>query len=271
MFIEFILDMNCFKCSRFTNKKHGAAEEQMAAKNLRMSQLRDVLHLSGLPPMTSSTTDPRNEGHVTRAAKPILEALLVKEAAYVFDIHGAAAELPRWIDADTQAVIMRRLAVLDGGIERMVRFPPHAISMQMTVVLRDRQLPHDDPECVAPVTLRATPMHHGKPRFNNVKVTVQGANRAGRRTYFGKCIAFFRDAKCNHLVLLQWYQEVGGVIDPIVGLPRLKLAPSTEPSSYDVLPAASIVNGALLVPLGTEYFALMSCRELDRHVTLNLD
>ena len=206
-----------------------------------------------------------------RAAKPILEAKLVKEAAYVFDIHGAAAELPRWIDADTQAVIMRRLAVLDGGIERMVRFPPHAISTQMKVVLRDRQLPHDDPECVAPVTLRASPILHGKPRFNNVKVTVQGANRAGRRTYFGKCIAFFRDAKCNHLVLLQWYQEVGGVIDPIVGLPRLKLAPSTEPSSYDVLPAASIVNGTLLVPLGTEYFALMSCRELDRHVKLNLD
>ena len=153
----------------------------MAAKNLRMSQLRDVLHLTGLPPMTTSAADPRNEGYVvTRAAKPILETKLVKETAYMFDIHGTADELPGWVDADTQVVIMRRLAVLDGGIERMARFPPHAISMQMTVVLRDRQLPHDDPECVAPVTLRATPMHHGKPRFNNVKVTVEGANRVGR-------------------------------------------------------------------------------------------
>ena len=68
MFIEFILDKNCFKCSRFTNKKHGAAEEQMGAKNLRMSQLRDVLHLAGLPLMTTSTVDLRNEGYVTRAA-----------------------------------------------------------------------------------------------------------------------------------------------------------------------------------------------------------
>ena len=75
-------------------------------------------------------------------------------------------------------------------------------------------------------------------------------------------MAFFRDAEGQHFVGLQWYAEPpndppGAVID----LTALDITREDRSSSYSVLPAECIINGALLVKCNGAFWAAQSPRE----------
>ena len=84
------------------------------------------------------------------------------------------------------------------------------------------------------------------------------------RMYFGRCIAFFKDANDQIFIGVRWYEAADGgnsLIDPIVHLAKLKLSPANNSRSYGIMPAASIRNGALILHRNDHYWALQSPRE----------
>ncbi len=99
---------------------------------------------------------------------------------------------------------------------------------QMKLTLVDKQYPVDSAQRLAKVVLRSMPKFQGKPAFDTVKLKVEEEN--GRiRTYFGKCLAFFKDTFCEEMfVAVRWYETADAnantLIDPIAKLAKLRLA-----------------------------------------------
>ncbi len=83
-----------------------------------------------------------------------------------------------------------------------------------------------------------------------------------RRPYFGKCIAFLQDSDGKQFVVLQWFHrhEDNG-FDTISRVSSFKLGPEAHTKSYSTLPLHTILNGALMVPGGGRYWAVLSPRE----------
>jgi hypothetical protein len=84
------------------------------------------------------------------------------------------------------------------------------------------------------------------------------------RTYFGKCMVFFKDANANLFVGVRWYEpadEGENLIDPIVRLAKLKLSPVHNSRGYGIMPIQSIRNGALIIKRNEYFWALQSPRE----------
>jgi hypothetical protein len=108
-----------------------------------------------------------------------------------------------------------------------------------------------------------------RPAFDNVKIAVQ-VDDTHTRFYFGRCVAFLKDADDNVFVAVRWYSEVPGtILDPVVKLIPLTLAPDTLPQSYSIMPAHTILNGALIVPRKDLYWAMLSPREEKQYVLQN--
>ena len=85
-----------------------------------------------------------------------------------------------------------------------------------------------------------------------------------------RCIAFFEDSKGNHFVLLRWYNEKGRFPSGQISLlSHFSIADPLKTRSYDVLPIECVVNGALMIPNGTDHWALMSPREHAAYNALN--
>ena len=82
------------------------------------------------------------------------------------------------------------------------------------------------------------------------------------RPYFEKCIAFLQDSDGKQFVVLQWFHrhEDNG-FDTISRVPSFKLGPEAHTKSYSTLPLHTILNGALMVPGGGRYWAVLSPRE----------
>jgi hypothetical protein len=69
-----------------------------------------------------------------------------------------------------------------------------------------------------------------------------------RKIGFGKAIGFFMDAADAFHVGIQWYKIVGRqTINATTRMTKVELIED----SYDFVPAGSIRNGALLMPLAT--------------------
>ena len=90
-------------------------------------------------------------------------------------------------------------------------------------------------------------------------------------------MAFFRDKHGSVFIAVRWYQNVtanGKAIDETAMLPRLKLTKINVTlrdvlQSVSILPAASIINGALLVPYNDEYWAMQSTMEQGQYIANN--
>ena len=103
------------------------------------------------------------------------------------------------------------------------------------------------------------------PRHDNVKVVVL-EDGGVERLFFTKCNGFFRDSNGTHFVALQWFKQADdGVVKPAVRLPRLKLAEVEAPASHSIMPATAITNGALVVGVGSSYYAVMHPSEQARY------
>jgi hypothetical protein len=82
---------------------------------------------------------------------------------------------------------------------------------------------------------------------------------------FGKCLGFFANSVGHHFVAMQWYKICGRTpIDKVGRMCKVELV-----DVYDYVPAASILNGALIVPVAKpthpgnaqQHWAIQSHRE----------
>ena len=109
------------------------------------------------------------------------------------------------------------------------------------------------------------PRYQGIVAQDCVKVLIDEDSDDGtskKSMYFGKCVAFLQDSEGKQFVVLQWFtrHEANG-FDKISNVPSFKLAPEAHTNSYSTLPVNVIVNGALMLPGGDRYWALLSPRE----------
>ena len=83
---------------------------------------------------------------------------------------------------DARASIMRvaRRAHLRGPMWEA----PIGLALGIKMVLEDQQLPEGDPDRLVPVTFRSRAMLWGKPRYDDVKVSVEGS---AQTLYFARC------------------------------------------------------------------------------------
>ena len=109
------------------------------------------------------------------------------------------------------------------------------------------------------------PRFQGVVAHDNVKLLVELENDDGptiQSVYFGKCMAFLQDSDDKQFVVIQWFNrhETNG-FDKISKLSSFKLAPETHTKSFSTVPLTAIINGALMVPGGGRFWALLSPKE----------
>jgi hypothetical protein len=109
------------------------------------------------------------------------------------------------------------------------------------------------------------PRYQGIVAHDCVKVWIDEENNEGatiKRVYFGKCIVFLQDSEGKQFVVIQWFNrhETNG-FDKISKLSSFKLAPETHTKSFSTVPLTVIINGALMVPGGGRFWALLSPKE----------
>ena len=75
----------------------------------------------------------------------------------------------------------------------------------MKLTLEDKQLLLADPLRHSIVVLRALALFQGRIAYDCVKVLLTEPYNDEPSVYFGKCIAFIRDQKSLHYVVLHWF------------------------------------------------------------------
>jgi hypothetical protein len=104
----------------------------------------------------------------------------------------------------------------------------------------------DKPGRMHDVILRAK--HFGLKKWvDNIRFQYIAADNR-KAVGFGKCLGFFGDAGNHNHVAIQWYNICGRhPIDRFARMCKVHLI-----DTYQYVPVASILNGALIVPLATE-------------------
>ena len=114
------------------------------------------------------------------------------------------------------------------------------------VTLKNRLTQHNKPGRMHDIVLRAKPS--GAQRWvDNIRIQYRDDANVSR-VGFGKCLGFFGDASNNNHVAIQWFKICGR--QPIDRVARMTKVELTDIFQY--VPAASILNGAFMVPLATE-------------------
>ena len=245
----------------YTNKQAALKDRQMEKADHRRNQLRDLLHHVRAAPMTDG-----DKGYIMQpATQPHPPTLVNKAKMKPFNPRGLWKQLPKWMVKKAKIAAMAKVQTSP----YLNHASPHTMSGQISMTLRNRQLHRSSPRHLVKVTFRAVEKLYGKPRFDNVKVMLD-AEDGNKRMYFARCVSFFNNNNGDHFVLLRWYTAVGRYpLEPIPQLAHLRLSPPFDPKSYDVLPVDCIMNGALVVPHGMEFWALMSPREQDEFEEFN--
>ena len=193
----------------------------------------------------------------------------LKGTTVAFDVENEIG-LPKSLSIDAHASIFSAIRkATRGATPTLLWKEPITIATQLKLTLVDEQQMHNDPRRLVKVILRSRPKFQGRPAIDNVKLAVEvGVNR--ERMYFARCIAFFQDADDNVFVALRWYTEVpGNLIDPVVHLTPLTLAPENRPASFSIMPAHAISNGALIVARDNKFWAMQSPREAEEYKLKN--
>jgi hypothetical protein len=165
--------------------------------------------------------------------------------------------LPSWISDNAKRAIFRSIAnAITTNVLQL--HAPVLVATQLQLSLRDLLDVHT-------IFLRAMPRFQGIVAQDCVKVLIDEDSDDGgtkKNVYFGKCMAFFQDCEGKQFVVLQWFtrHEENG-FDKITNVPSFTLALEGNTNSYSTLPLETILNGALMVPGGGRYWALLSPRE----------
>ena len=165
--------------------------------------------------------------------------------------------LPKWSSEETKRAVFRSINnALTTKVLQLVT--PVIVATQLQMNIRDFHEVHT-------IFLRAMPRFQGIVAQDCVKVLIDEDNDDGtskKSLYFGKCVAFLQDSEGKQFVVLRWFtrHEDNG-FDMISKVPSFKLAPEGLTKSFSTLPLDAIVNGALMVPGGGRFWALLSPRE----------
>jgi hypothetical protein len=165
--------------------------------------------------------------------------------------------LPRWISEEAKRAVFRSISnALTTNVLQLVT--PVIVATQLQINIRDLHEVHT-------IFLRAMPRYQGIVAQDCVKVLIDEDNDDGtskKSVYFGKCVAFLQDSDGKQFVVLQWFirHEDNG-FDLISKVPSFKLAPEGHTKSFSTLPLDAILNGAIMVPGGGRFWALLSPRE----------
>jgi hypothetical protein len=248
---------------RFTNGK-GDIDSQIMKKDMQVWTLRDVLHAGGLPPMEN-----RND-YEDMFKPPTLQETAVVGRTSLFESKNDGKGLPTSLPINVRRVLLSAIQ-RDVANGVLIWQPPITIASRLSITFRNRLAPVTSSNRYVTSTLRATERFHGKAIWDCVKLAVERLD--GRvKIFFGRCLAFFRDATGEHYIALRWFEACNGdcnVIDPVVLMPRLQEARVNEPASYGVMPVTAVLNGALLIPYESFYYALQSPREQDVYLSKN--
>ena len=165
--------------------------------------------------------------------------------------------LPTWISEQAKRAVFRSIAnALTTNVLQLVT--PVIVATQLQINIRDLHEVHT-------IFLRAIPRYQGIVAQDCVKVLIDEDNDDGtskKSVYFGKCVAFLQDSDGKQFVVLQWFirHEDNG-FDLISKVPSFTLAPEGHTKSFSTLPLDAILNGAIMVPGGGRFWALLSPRE----------
>ena len=165
--------------------------------------------------------------------------------------------LPKWSSEETKRAVFRSINnALTTKVLQLVS--PVIVATQLQMDIRDLHEVHT-------LFLRAMPQFQGIVAQDCVKVLIDEDNDDGtskKSLYFGKCVVFLQDSEGKKFVVLQWFtrHEENG-FDKITNVPSFTLALEGNTNSYSTLPLETILNGALMVPGGGRYWALLSPRE----------
>jgi hypothetical protein len=195
---------------------------------------------------------------VTEVTQPIEPTLIYTLRKTVYLNIPTWEGLPPWISQDAKRAIFRSLTnAIATNILQWTR--PVLVATQLKMNLATQH------EKVQTVFLRAMPRYQGIVAHDCVKVWIDEENNEGatiKRVYFGKCIVFLQDSEGKQFVVIQWFNrhETNG-FDKISKLSSFKLAPETHTKSFSTVPLTAIINGALMVPGGGRFWALLSPKE----------
>ena len=165
--------------------------------------------------------------------------------------------MPKWISVGAKRAIFRSITK-DITTNVLQLHAPVLVATQL-------QLSLGDIDGEKTLFLRAMPRFQGIVAQDCVKVLIDEDTDDGtskKSLYFGKCVVFLQDSEGKKFVVLQWFtrHEANG-FDMISKVPSFKLAPEGLTKSFSTLPLDAIVNGALMVPGGGRFWALLSPRE----------
>ena len=227
-----------------------------------MWKLKDLLVAAGEPPLTAYTTDNDTSEFILVKQQIPIPPCSVGTMLHFLQL-GEYRGLPKWLSIDERRCL--RLSIVNALHNGTINWnEPIQTFTQMKLSLEDQQQPIHSAQRVAKIILRAMPNYQGKKTFDNVKVVVEEEHGRIRR-YFGKCLAFFKDSNDEMFVGVRWYEpadkDTNVLIDPVVKLAKLKLAPLANTRSYGIMPASSIVNGTLILQMNEHLWALQSPRE----------
>jgi len=110
--------------------------------------------------------------------------------------------------------------------------------------------------------LRAVPTFQGVPSQDCIKVLITSEGEESS-VYFAQCMAFVQDYNEEEFVVVRWFERLENHgFDHITHVPSFKLEQEHRTNSYCILPAYSILNGAVMVPGNdNRYWALLSPNE----------
>jgi hypothetical protein len=222
-------------------------QEQLDKSNMKRVQLEELLHVADeqLKQACAAPAAMQSSSVRRREKRGIIVLDLQKELG-----------LPVWIPEPTQKLIFRKIRAMTTGLD------PLLVHAELNATLRDNQALPSDPHSLKNVILRATRTHQGIPAQDCIKVLIEN-NSTASSVYFALCMAFLKDAAGENFVIVRWFenQDANG-FDPITHVPSFKLEPETRTDSYCVLPAYSILNGAVMFPANdNRYWELLSPNE----------
>ncbi len=217
---------------------------------MRRLQLQELLHVANyrLPD--------------TQALKPATANGTKRKSCAYLNIKQQLG-LPAWIPRPTQMAVFRKIRSMTAGSDPLLVWKePVTIHAQMKVTLRDYYALPEDPQSLQTLVLRSACTYQGCPAQDCIKVLVE-SDVEDSSIYFAQCLAFVQDANDDYFAIVRWFEgiEENG-FNPITHVPSFRLAQENKTNSYCILPAFSILNGAVMVP-GTDnrYWALLSPKE----------
>ena len=246
----------------------------MQHKDERSWMLHNVLAAANLPPVSTAYNVDEMSNTYALIKEPAIPKLPTLTGALTTLSLPQCGGLPLDLTSDERKAL--RLAIIQAVVRELIVWEePIMVGTAMSFTVVNVHEPGHSDNKIVPIVLRAKRIFRGRPAWDNVKLLVD--EEGGARLYFGRCMAFFRDKHGSVFVGIRWYQNVtanGEALDETAMLPRLKLTKINVTirdvlESVSILPAASIINGALLIPYNDEYWAMQSSVEQGQYISNN--